>query len=54
MRCRYLVDHGIKWWSIPVDFRPWDRAPRARTRRVNASASDVEEILRQAVDKLLQ
>ncbi|MEV8305782.1 transposase [Streptomyces flavidovirens] len=22
---RYLVDNGIKWRAMPVDFPPWDR-----------------------------
>jgi len=47
---RYLVDNGIKWRAMPVDFPPWDRIYAFfRRRRDNALVKEFHDRLRARV-----
>ena len=46
---RYLVDNGIKWRAMPVDFPPWDRIYAFRRWRDNALVKEFHDRLRARV-----
>ncbi|WP_455770584.1 IS5 family transposase [Streptomyces antibioticus] len=51
---RYLVDNGIKWRAIPVDFPPWDRVYAFFRRwRENALVKEFHDRLRGRVREKL-
>ncbi|MFC8076714.1 IS5 family transposase [Streptomyces sp. NPDC057307] len=51
---RYLVDNGIKWRAMPVDFPPWDRVYAfLRRRRDHALVREFHDRLRSKVREKL-